>query len=78
MTIGEEKQIFKQIGDLSSKISYLEGEIWEAQKKFKHLQTVVDKTFTLSDYSNGVIQGYTNVLNMFANWINRNTEDLER
>jgi peptidoglycan hydrolase CwlO-like protein len=77
MTIGEEKEIFKQISDLSSKVSYLEGEIWNAKEKFKNLQEVVDKTFALTDYRNGEIQGYQNVLNMFAHWINRNTKDLE-
>jgi hypothetical protein len=74
MTIGEEKEVFKQIGDLSSKISYLNGEIYNAKKKFETIQLAVDKTFTLSDYDKGVIQGYQNVINMFGPWIWRNTE----
>jgi hypothetical protein len=74
MTIGEERDVFKQIGDLSSKISHLKSEIYNAKKKFKTIQIVIDRSFTLSDYDKGLIQGYQNVLNMFGPWIRRNTE----
>jgi hypothetical protein len=74
MAIGEEIDVFKQIGDLSSEISYLKSQIYNAKKKFETIQIVIDRSFALSDYDNGLIQGYQNVLNMFGPWIWRNTE----
>jgi hypothetical protein len=64
MTIIEEKAYTNEISRLAGENSYLRGRLYKYKKLRALLQEVVDKSFYITDFDAGAIQGYKNVLRM--------------